>query len=108
MPRKESLASIALYQITGIVDVTRALHKLAPSVRPLSSHCAEQPAKGLPDSSDPIRQDGLQGQVLAITHEHEAAQKSPDCCRINLRVPMTQARPKCILPVPKTLPSLPR
>jgi len=41
-------------------------HKLVPFVRPFSIHCAEQP-KGLPDRSDPIRQDDLQGQVLAIT-----------------------------------------
>jgi hypothetical protein len=33
----------------------------SPSQRP----CAEHPPKGLPDSSDPIRRDGLEVQVLA-------------------------------------------
>jgi hypothetical protein len=38
-----------------------------PFVRPFSIHCAEHPPEGLPERSDPIRQDGLQGQVSAIT-----------------------------------------
>jgi hypothetical protein len=48
------------------------LHKLAPFLRPLSNHCAKHPPKGLPDSGDPIRQDDLQGQVLAITTKPES------------------------------------
>ena len=51
----------------NITVETRPYHKLAPFLRPLSSHCAEHPAKDLPECSDPVRQDGLQGQVLAIT-----------------------------------------
>jgi hypothetical protein len=39
--------------------------------------------------------------ISCSTHKHEAAQKSRDCCRINLRVPMTQARPNCISPCSK-------
>ena len=55
------------FAFVNITVETLPYHKLAPFLRPLSSHCAEHPAKDLPECSDPVRQDGLQGQVLAIT-----------------------------------------
>jgi hypothetical protein len=38
----------------NITVETRPYHKLAPFLRPLSSHCAEHPAKDLPECSDPF------------------------------------------------------
>jgi hypothetical protein len=55
-------------RIRRVIVETRRFRKFAPSVRPLS-HYPQDPAEGLPDSSDPIGQHGLQGQVLAITAE---------------------------------------
>jgi hypothetical protein len=51
-----------------------ALSAIALNIRP----------KGLPDSSDPIRQDGLQGQVLAITIHYT---HSPTADARNLMAP---------------------
>ena len=59
------LAGIA--ESDGEVLVTQSRH-FSTNVRrvfALPALALEHPAKGLPDSSDPIRRDGLQGQVLA-------------------------------------------
>jgi len=61
-----------MYQgTTDKVKSAMPLIAVDPSIVELSQLCAfcSPPPKGLPDSTVPIRQHGVQGQVLAITAE---------------------------------------
>src|ERR1035437_3854240 len=70
----------------------------------LAQACAicSPPPKGLPDSSDPTRHHGVQGQVLAITVVPPESVSWPRCCPLRDSIGSTSAYPAlpCGYPVP--------
>src|SRR5437667_10214695 len=67
-------------------------HKLAPFLLPLSSHCAEHPVKGLPDSSDP-HSTGWPARSSLGYHSSIFLTTSPDSVsRLSLELYLTHGR----------------
>jgi hypothetical protein len=69
--RKRSDVRTVLNRATLASCCNQALAQVCAVSSPSQpNHCVEHPPKVLPDSGDPVRQDAVQGQALAITSIH--------------------------------------